>query len=79
MGDNAPIVFADDEMPAYAPQVPWMQSKTIRENILFGSPYDEEKYMKVLKLCQLESDLKHSFPGGDLTELGERGTNLSGG
>ena len=51
---------------------------TIRDNILFGRPYEQARYEKVLTLCQLQSDLD-SFAGGDLTELGERGTNLSGG
>lgn len=45
---------------------------------MFGSDYDEERYEQVLSLCQLESDLEN-LPGGDLTELGERGMNLSGG
>jgi len=45
---------------------------------LFGSKYDQAKYQKVIKLCQLENDLA-AFPGGDLTELGQRGENLSGG
>jgi ABC-type multidrug transport system fused ATPase/permease subunit len=42
-------------------------------------PYDKSKYEMILKLCQLDKDLKHSFPAGDLTELGEQGLNLSGG
>jgi ABC-type multidrug transport system fused ATPase/permease subunit len=36
---------------AYAPQVPWIQNKTIKENILFGMPYDEKKYNLVIKKC----------------------------
>lgn len=31
---------------AYAAQEAWVQSATIRENIIFGSPYDEERYKK---------------------------------
>ena len=40
---------------AYAAQESWMQSETIRENILFGSPYDEKRYRKginpILRPC----------------------------
>lgn len=31
---------------AYAAQESWVQNETIRDNILFGSPYDEERYEK---------------------------------
>lgn len=63
---------------AYIPQVSWLRSTTIRENILFESEYDEVRYKDVIQRCELESDMK-IFPGGDLTEVGERGVNLSGG
>jgi len=32
---------------SYVPQTPWVQNLSIRDNILFGLPYDEEKYRKV--------------------------------
>ncbi|KAF9956927.1 hypothetical protein BGZ72_002340 [Mortierella alpina] len=63
---------------SYAPQTPWIQNATIRDNILFDTPLDEERYWRVVKACCLEKDLT-MFPFGDLTELGERGVNLSGG
>ena len=62
----------------YAAQIPWIQNETIRNNILFSEPFDEEKYNKVLNLCQLKEDLE-TFEGKDLTEIGEKGINLSGG
>ena len=31
---------------AYAAQESWVQNETIKDNILFGSPYDEERYEK---------------------------------
>ena len=62
----------------YAAQIPWIQNDTIRNNILFSKPFDEEKYNNVLKLCQLNEDLE-TFEGKDLTEIGEKGVNLSGG
>ncbi|KIJ23254.1 hypothetical protein M422DRAFT_786228 [Sphaerobolus stellatus SS14] len=63
---------------AYAPQESWVQNATIRENIVFGSPFDEERYQKVLQQCALEQDLL-LFDAGDKTEIGERGLTLSGG
>lgn len=57
---------------------PWIQNATLRENILFGSEYDEKKYEKVVFSCALESDID-ILPAGDNTEIGERGITLSGG
>ena len=63
---------------AYVPQIPWVFSGTIRENILFGEPYDETKYTRVIEACALTEDI-HQFPERDLTVVGERGAVLSGG
>ncbi|KAJ3511583.1 hypothetical protein NLJ89_g4015 [Agrocybe chaxingu] len=63
---------------AYAAQEAWVQNETIRENILFGSPYDEARYRKVIHQCALEKDLE-LFDAGDNTEVGEKGLTLSGG
>lgn len=57
---------------------PWIQNTTVKENILFGSPYDEERYEQVLHDCSLLVDME-LFPAGDKTEIGERGVTLSGG
>ncbi|AMD21977.1 HFR122Cp [Eremothecium sinecaudum] len=57
---------------------PWVQNATVRENVTFGSPFDEERYKEVIRACSLRSDLD-TFPGGDYTEIGERGITLSGG
>lgn len=58
--------------------IPWMQNATIRENILFGRPYDAKRYQDVVSACCLLDDFK-TFPAKDMTEIGERGINLSGG
>lgn len=63
---------------AYAAQESWVQNETIRDNILFGSSYDEARYKKVLYQCALERDLQ-LFEAGDATEVGEKGLTLSGG
>ncbi|TMW68611.1 hypothetical protein Poli38472_006079 [Pythium oligandrum] len=63
---------------AYCSQNPWLQTLTIRENILFGLPYDEDKYLNVLHACSLLRDLE-AFPSGDKTVVGPKGLNISGG
>ncbi|KAI9434931.1 hypothetical protein H4582DRAFT_1818194 [Lactarius indigo] len=49
-----------------------------QDNILFGAPYDEERYNKVIYQCGLQRDLS-LFDAGDKTEVGEKGLTLSGG
>ncbi|KAK7279864.1 hypothetical protein RJT34_24923 [Clitoria ternatea] len=63
---------------AYVSQTAWIQTGTVRENILFGAAMDPEKYQETLHRSSLEKDLE-LFSHGDLTEIGERGVNLSGG
>ncbi|KAF6764274.1 multidrug resistance-associated ABC transporter [Ephemerocybe angulata] len=63
---------------SFAVQESWVLNETVRENILFHSPYEDERYKKVLHQCALEQDLE-MFEAGDLTEVGERGLTLSGG
>ncbi|ODV62384.1 ATP-binding cassette glutathione S-conjugate transporter YCF1 ASCRUDRAFT_74772, partial [Ascoidea rubescens DSM 1968] len=63
---------------AYVPQVSWIMNGTVKENILFGHRYDKDFYNKVIRACDLSSDLA-ILPDGDLTEVGEKGISLSGG
>ena len=60
------------------PQQAWILNASIRDNILFGSPFDEAKYQQVIYQCALQSDIE-CFPEGDLTLVGENGISLSGG
>ncbi|KAH9667473.1 multidrug resistance-associated protein 11 [Citrus sinensis] len=63
---------------AYVPQVPWILSGTIRDNILFGKNYDPQSYSETLKACTLDVDIS-LMVGGDMAYIGEKGVNLSGG
>ncbi|KAJ0181195.1 hypothetical protein K1T71_003280 [Dendrolimus kikuchii] len=63
---------------SYASQEPWLFVATIRENILFGLPYDKIRYKKVVTACALLRDFEQ-LPAGDATLVGERGISLSGG
>ena len=59
-------------------QKPWIMNATVKDNILFGQPYDEERYRDCLRYACLETDLK-ILQYGDQTMIGEKGVNLSGG
>ena len=63
---------------SYVPQSSWILNNTLRENVVFMNPFDQERYDQVLRCCALEDDLK-MLANGDLTEIGEKGINLSGG
>ena len=63
---------------AYVAQTAWILNKTVRENILFGLPYDRERYEQVIDACSLRHDIS-ILEDGDQTEIGERGITLSGG
>ncbi|KAL8033739.1 hypothetical protein ABFX02_13G178200 [Erythranthe guttata] len=73
---DATVVIRGDV--AYVPQVSWIFNATVRDNILFGSPFEPAKYEKSIDVTSLQHDLDQ-LQGGDLTEIGERGVNISGG
>lgn len=63
---------------SHCPQTPWIQNASVRENILFGCPYEADWYQKVVYACALTLDFD-LFQDGDATQIGESGTVLSGG
>ncbi|KAG1715018.1 Multidrug resistance-associated protein 4 [Nymphon striatum] len=63
---------------AYACQQSWIFSDTIKNNILFGSKYEEKRYQEVIDACCLSKDINNML-NGDGTIVGERGIRLSGG
>ncbi|CCA77686.1 related to multidrug resistance protein, partial [Serendipita indica DSM 11827] len=63
---------------AYCAQTPWLEHLTIRDNILFGSPFEKARYDQVIEQCALKPDLD-ILEDGDMTEIGARGVSLSGG
>lgn len=63
---------------ALVSQQPFILNATLRDNILFGQPFDLLRYNQAIHASALESDLK-TFPDADNTEIGEKGINLSGG
>jgi ABC-type multidrug transport system fused ATPase/permease subunit len=82
MGDMQPIQVQNCQVNtpslAYAPQSAWLLSETVRENIVFGRPFDNAWYEQVLTRCCLHRDMER-LPEGDMTVVGEMGVSLSGG
>ncbi|KAL1139319.1 hypothetical protein AAG570_006305 [Ranatra chinensis] len=63
---------------AYVPQLAWIQNATLQDNILFGKSLEKKSYHRIVDSCALKQDID-MLPGGDQTEIGEKGINLSGG
>ncbi|CAD7961576.1 unnamed protein product [Amoebophrya sp. A120] len=74
-----PEIFIPSHLKrAFVAQKPFLLNASIRENILFHTRYDEQKYLDVLQKCCLLPDLEQ-FPDYDQTLVGESGVQLSGG
>lgn len=72
-----PRVEIDGDIGLVSQKV-WILNDTVRENILFGKRYLEEKYKECIKYACLERDMA-TLTFGDLTQIGDKGANLSGG
>ncbi|KAJ9145096.1 putative ABC transporter [Pleurostoma richardsiae] len=68
-----------DETISYAGQAPWLRRGTIRDNIVFNSAFSESRYQEVIHAVALDVDFASTMPDGDLTDVGEDGSALSGG
>ncbi|KAM3436532.1 hypothetical protein MY4824_004307 [Beauveria thailandica] len=60
------------------PETSWIFRGTIRDNIVGLSTWDEPRYKSVVQACCLSADFD-ILPNGDRTEVGTRGSHLSGG
>lgn len=63
---------------SYGSQDAWLFAGTVRNNILFGLPYDKLRYQETVRHCALLTDFQQ-LPHGDKSQVGERGAALSGG
>ena len=63
---------------SYVSQKSWIQNETVMDNILFGKPFEKQRYEDAIKYSAMEPDLK-IMAEGDMTQIGEKGANLSGG
>ena len=56
---------------AYVAQQAWIQNATLKDNVLFNSEFDQNKYDKAIEVCAMTPDLE-MLPAGDQTEIGEK-------
>ncbi|KAF8513334.1 P-loop containing nucleoside triphosphate hydrolase protein [Hysterangium stoloniferum] len=77
-GSDAGYSLPRERGVAYAAQEAWVQNGTVKDNILFGKAFDDDRYRKVIQQCALKPDID-IFEAGDNTEVGEKGLTLSGG
>lgn len=63
---------------SYAAQQSWVFEGSVRSNIIFTEPFNEELYREVTRVCSLDRDFE-LMPHGDQTIVGDRGVSLSGG
>lgn len=78
LAPNEKSLSSDQRSIAFASQPPWIENRTIQENILFDCEYHEARYLNVLRACALERDLE-LLSEGDTTKAGVNGGTLSGG
>ena len=71
------LLIAENATVGFASQQPWIQNASIKDNIIFGGEFDQQRYLRAIRDSALERDLE-TLQDGDLTEIGERGINLSG-
>lgn len=62
----------------FCDQTAFLSNKTIRDNIIGFSPFDNERYSEVIEATALEYDFDN-LPQGDRTNVGSDGITLSGG
>lgn len=87
-GKSSLLLALLDEMPrtkgrvvvrgslAYCAQTPWVQAASLRENVLFGRPFEPRLYERVLAVCAVTPEMG-KLPNGDRTEIGEGGVRVS--
>ncbi|KAG1750696.1 ABC protein [Suillus lakei] len=61
----------------YCPQTAWIQNATLRDNITFGQPFEEDRYWRVVEIACLLPDLQ-LLPDGDLTEAWRANSTCGG-
>ena len=52
----------------YVPQTAFIMNASLRDNIVFGRPFDQKRYKEVIEACCLQPDIDQ-LPAGDRTEV----------
>ena len=61
---------------AYVGEDCWLQSTTIRDNIVFGLEFNKNRYVKACIICDLEADFQ-ALVNWDMTKIGDQGIQLT--
>ena len=72
-----PFVLVNGKI-SYVSQKSWIQNMTVKNNIIFGSEYNEGRFKEIIELCCLQPDF-NVWAKGEETMIGEKGINCSGG
>ena len=76
------VITSVNGKTSYVSQIPFIYNSTVRQNIAFDLSQEVKlnynRYFDVIDICSLRQDLSE-LKGGDLTEIGENGINLSSG
>ena len=76
------VIMTVNGKTSYVSQIPFIYNSTVRQNIAFDLSEEVklnyDRYFNVIDICSLREDLEE-LKGGDLTEIGENGINLSSG
>ena len=76
------VIASVNGKTSYVSQIPFVYNSTVRQNIAFDLSQEVKlshtRYFDVIDICSLRQDISE-LKGGDLTEIGENGINLSSG
>lgn len=75
--ENPPEVEINGQI-SYVTQQPWILNATVKDNIIFGNKFEQQRYQDAIQYSSLNADLDILIHK-DETEIGEKGVNLSGG
>jgi ATP-binding cassette subfamily C (CFTR/MRP) protein 1 len=76
--ENPNMKFAINPDISLVTQKPWIRNDTLKANVLFGASYHGLFYEEAIRQAALESDLE-LLPEKDMTVIGDKGANISGG
>ena len=65
------MYFFSGSTVAFVSQIPWLLNASVRENILFGRPFEKKRYKRVLRACALQPDI-NILPAQDNTVVGSQ-------
>ncbi|CAD7943656.1 unnamed protein product [Amoebophrya sp. A25] len=75
---KAPPPVTRPERLAFCPQTAWVMHDTVVNNVCFGLAFDESRFWRCLEAVAFDNEVR-AFTDKEQTNIGDRGTSLSGG